>query len=65
MGNAKSETKFFQYPKGLVAEPRFISELKDMTMEFRTRECREKNAEFLQSLNLEFKPRGKLPEHHA
>jgi hypothetical protein len=38
MSNAKGKTKIFQYPKGLMAEPGFIPELKGMTMEFGTRE---------------------------
>jgi hypothetical protein len=37
MGDAKGKTKFFQYLKGLVAKPGIISELKSMTMKFRTR----------------------------
>ena len=34
MGDAKGVTKFFQYPKGFVSEPGFVSELKGVTMEF-------------------------------
>jgi hypothetical protein len=65
MGDAKGKTKFFQYPKGLIAEPGFISKLKRVTMELGARKRREKNTERFQSLLLEFESRGKLPQDHS
>jgi hypothetical protein len=47
VGNAEGKIRFFQYSEGLLAEPRFISELKGMANPFRTREGGEKDAEFL------------------
>jgi len=60
---AKGKTKIFQYPQGLLAEPGFVSELKGVTVKFGTREGGEEDAEFLQSLLVKFKSRGKLPEN--
>jgi hypothetical protein len=65
VGDAKGKMKFFQYPKGIVAIPGFVSEFKSMAMKFRAREGGEKDTEFLQSLLQKFESRGELPEHHT
>jgi hypothetical protein len=65
VSDAKGKIKFFQYPKGLMAEPGFIPELKGMAKKFRTGEGREKDTKFLQSLLLKFESGGELPEHYS
>ena len=64
MGDTEGEVKLFQYPKGLIAEPRLVSELKGMAKAFWTGERWEKDTELLQSLLLKSEPWGELPEQY-
>jgi len=59
----KRQNENLPISQGLLAEPGFVSELKGVTVKFGTREGGEEDAEFLQSLLVKFKSRGKLPEN--
>ena len=65
MGNAEGEIELFQCPKGLLAEPGFIPELKGMSKPFGSGEGGEEDAELLKSLFLKFESGRKLPEHYS